>query len=52
MAVKAVNNTAGPNSIMPILLIFSAYLRITKESPLLLLIIKWAKALRKATNEV
>jgi hypothetical protein len=33
MAVKAVNNTAGPNSIVPTLLVFRAYLRITAESP-------------------
>ena len=52
MAVKAVNDIAGPNGIIPILLIFGTYPRITKESPLLPLIIKRAKALRKATDEV
>ena len=34
MAIKAVNNTAGPNSLIPILLIFGSYLRITEDSPL------------------
>ena len=52
MAIKAVNNIAGPNGIMLILLIFSAYLRITKESPLLPLIIKRAEVLYKATDKV
>ena len=52
MAVKAVNDIAGPNGIILILLIFGAYLCITKESLLLLLIIKRAEALYKATNKV
>jgi hypothetical protein len=29
MAVKAVNDLAGPNKIIPTLLVFKAYLRIT-----------------------
>ena len=52
MAVKAVNNTAGPNGIMLILLIFGTYPRITEESPPLPLIIKRAEVLRKATDKV
>ena len=52
MAIKAVNDIAGSNSIILILLVFSAYPCITKESLLLPLIIKQAKALRKATDEV
>ena len=52
MAVKAVNDTAGPNGIMPTLLIFSAYPRITKESPPLPSIIKRAEVRHKATDEV
>ena len=32
-AVKAVNNTAGLNGLVPTLLIFGAYLRLTKISP-------------------
>ncbi|KAF1975694.1 hypothetical protein BU23DRAFT_578950 [Bimuria novae-zelandiae CBS 107.79] len=39
IAVKAINNTAGPNSLVLTLLIFSAYLRITIESPPSLLIV-------------
>ncbi|KAK1948643.1 hypothetical protein LY78DRAFT_595412, partial [Colletotrichum sublineola] len=38
LAVKAINNTTGPNSLIPTLLIFRAYLRILENSPLLLLI--------------
>jgi hypothetical protein len=34
MAVKAVNNSAGPDRIMLILLVFGAYPRITKGSAL------------------
>ena len=29
MAVKAVNNTAGPNRLVPTLLVYRAYLRIS-----------------------
>ena len=34
IAVKAVNNSADPDGLIPILLVFSAYLRITNNSPL------------------
>jgi hypothetical protein len=33
MAVKAVNNTAGPNRLVPILLVYGAYLRISNLDP-------------------
>ena len=33
MAVKAVNNTAGPNGLVPTLLVYGAYLRISKLDP-------------------
>ena len=36
MAVKAINNTAGPNKLVPTLLVYRAYLRINKlDSPAL-----------------
>ena len=38
MAFKAINNIAGPNGLVLILLVYSAYSRITKYDPLLLLI--------------
>ena len=49
MAVKAVNNTAGPNSIIPTLLVFGTYPRITKDSPTSLSVTIRAEAIRKAT---
>ena len=33
MAVKAVNNTAGPNGLVPTLLVYGAYLRISNLDP-------------------
>ena len=33
MAVKAVNNTAGLNGLVPTLLVYGAYLRINKLDP-------------------
>jgi hypothetical protein len=33
MAVKAVNDTAGPNGLVPTLLVYGAYLRISKLDP-------------------
>jgi hypothetical protein len=34
MAVKAINDTAGPNGLVPTLLVYRAYLRIGKLDPL------------------
>ena len=39
MAVKAVNNTAGPNRLVPTLLIYGTYLKINKLDPFALFII-------------
>ena len=33
MAVKAVNNTASPNGLVPTLLVYGAYLRISNLGP-------------------
>jgi len=33
MAVKAVNNTTGPNRLVPTLLVYRAYPRISKLDP-------------------
>ena len=52
MAVKAINNLAGPDRIIPTLLVFRVYLRITKIDTLLLSITKRAKAIRTATKKV
>jgi hypothetical protein len=52
MTVKAINDSAGPNSIVPTLLVFGAYPRLTKLDPPSPLVTKRAKAIRAATKEV
>ena len=52
MAVKAVNNTAGPDGLVPTLLVFRAYPRITDQDPPAATITKRAKAIRTAIKEV
>jgi hypothetical protein len=42
MAVKAVNNTASPNGLVPTLLVYRAYLRISNLDPFTLSITDWA----------
>jgi hypothetical protein len=50
--VKTVNDLVGPDSIVPILLVFEAYSCITKDSLLLPFIIKQAEAIYKVIKEV
>jgi hypothetical protein len=52
MAVKAVNDSAGPDGIIPTLLVFGAYPRITENSAPSPTITKRAEAICKATKEV
>ncbi|KAJ5900184.1 uncharacterized protein N7473_004254 [Penicillium subrubescens] len=52
IAVKAVNDSAGPDRIIPTLLIFGAYPRITEIDPPSPSVVKRAKAIRAATKEV
>jgi hypothetical protein len=52
IAVKAINNSAGPDSIVPTLLVFGAYPRLTKIDPPSPLVTKRAKAIRVATKKV
>ena len=52
MAVKAVNDLAGPNRIIPTLLVFSTYPRLTKIDPLFLSVTKRIEAICTATKEV
>jgi hypothetical protein len=40
MAVKTINDSAGPDGIIPIFLIFNVYPKITENSVLLLIITK------------
>ena len=50
--VKVVNNTIGPNGLILTLLIFRAYLRITKILPPLLDIHKRVEAIRKVICKI
>jgi hypothetical protein len=52
MAVKAINNSAGPDGIVPTLLVFGAYLRLTKIDPPSLLVTKRAEVICATTKEV
>ena len=52
MAVKVVNNTAGPNGLVPTLLVYGAYLRISKLDPPTPSIINQAAAIRKAMAKI
>ena len=52
MVFKALNNTAGLNSLIPILLIFSVYPQITKLDVLLFTVIQRANAVKKAMAEI
>src|SRR6266487_5250031 len=52
MAVKAVNDSVGPNGIVPTLLVFGVYPRLTEIDPLSPSVTKRAEAIRTATKEV
>jgi hypothetical protein len=52
MAFKAINNSISPNSLIPTLLVFRAYLYIVKSNTPNPIIIKQVAALKKATEEV
>jgi hypothetical protein len=52
MAVKAVNDSAGPDGIVPTLLVFGAYPRMTRDSPPSPSITERAEAIHKAMKEV
>jgi hypothetical protein len=52
MAVKAINDSAGPDGIIPTLLVFGAYPQLTEIDPPSSLVTKRAEAIRAATKEV
>ena len=52
MAVKAVNNTAGLNGLVPTLLVYGAYLKINNLDPPALSIIEQVAIIRKVIAEV
>ena len=52
MAFKVINNFIGPNSLIPTLLVFGAYLYIIKSNVPNPTVIKRAAALKKAIEKV
>ena len=52
MAVKAVNDTAGPDRLVPILLVYGAYLRMSNLDPSAPSVIDRAVIIRKAIAEI
>jgi len=52
MAVKAVNNTAGLDRLVPTLLVYGAYLRISNLNPPAPSITEQAAAIQKAMAEI
>lgn len=52
IAIKAVNDTAGPDGIVPTVLVFGAYPCLTSESLPSALTIRCAQAIRKAMAEL
>jgi hypothetical protein len=52
MAIKAVNNTAGLDRLVPTLLVYRAYLRISNLDPPALSITEQTAAIRKAIIEI
>ena len=52
MAVKAINDTASPDGLVPTLLIYRAYLKISKLDPLTPSVTDRAAAIRKAMAEI
>jgi hypothetical protein len=52
MTVKAINDLAGPDGIVPILLVFGAYPRLTEIDPPSPSVTKRAEAIRATTKEV
>ena len=52
MAIKAINDTASPNRLVPILLVYGAYLRISNLGPPTPSITEQAAIIRKAIAEI
>ena len=52
MAVKAINNTTGPDGLVPTLLVYGAYLRMGKLDPPALSVTERATAIRKIMAKI
>jgi hypothetical protein len=52
MAIKAVNDTASPNGLVPTLLVYRAYLRMSNLDPLAPSVMDRATIIRKAIAKI
>jgi hypothetical protein len=52
MAIKAVNDTAGPNRLVPTLLVYRAYPQISNLDPFALSVTHRAAIIRKVMAEI
>jgi len=52
MAIKAINNTTSPNRLVPTLLVYRAYLRISNLGPPILSITERAATIRKVIAKI
>ena len=52
MAVKAINNSASSNRLVPTLLVYKAYLKINNLDPFTLYIIKQAAIIQKVIVKI
>ena len=52
MAIKAVNNTTGPNGLVPTLLVYGAYLRMSNLDPPAPSITEQAAVIQKVIAEI
>ena len=52
MAIKTINNTASPDRLVPTLLVYGAYLRMSNLDPPALSIIEWVAVIQKAVAEI
>jgi hypothetical protein len=52
IAIKAVNDTAGPNGLVPTLLVFSTYPRMTTTNTPSLIVTERGKAITKAIKQI
>jgi hypothetical protein len=52
IAIKAVNNTAGPNGLVSTLLVFSTYPQMTTTDTLFLIVTERGKAITKAIKQI
>ena len=52
MAIKAINNTTGPNRLVPTLLVYGAYLKINNLDPPAPSITEWTATIQKAMAEI